>query len=384
MIHPYFANLWTQAWSMLMSSMSPLEISSLFRAKHHSTRLIAQRASMIVSRVRLVAGLFALLTPLWVAVDAATFEPAVWRGLMPIRLLTATAFVAILVIVKNMHTLRDAYRALLFLFAIPAAFFVSSYIYISHSDLDGILDGFASGYAYVPVILLAGLAIFPLTAFEGGAFAFIAFLAQMLALAPGVHSIDWPTLVALLGVLAMIAGISILAGVSQLAFMVVQVRESIHDSLTGSFSRRCGEELLELQFSWSKRGGSALSVAMVRLDNFNEVNATIGYAAGDQVLKSAADTLNDSLRTGDMLIRWAGDRFLIVMPNATKEQGDGAVHRLLSSGLGMRPDKIPVAASIGISERGSDSAEDWWGLVDMAESRADVALEAGKNRSVAN
>jgi diguanylate cyclase (GGDEF)-like protein len=383
MIHPYIAKLWTQAWAMVMADMSATEISSLFRARHHSTRVIAQRASMIVSRVRLIAGLFAILTPLWIAVDILAFEPAIWRGLLPIRLLTAIAFAAILLIVKNMHTLRDAYRAMLFLFTVPAAFFVSSYIFLSHLDIDGIPDGFATGYAYVPLILLAGLAVFPLTALENVAFAVIAFLAQGMALAPGAHTIEWPSLLAVLGVLALITGISMFAGVSQLAFLIIKVRESIHDSLTGCFSRRCGEELLELQFTWAKRSNTTLAAALVDLDNFKDVNVAFGYAAGDELLKKVTETMYDSMRAGDMLIRWTGDRFLILMPNATLDQAVGAVGRLLSSGLGIRPDNKAITASIGLCERNQDVAEDWWSLVDTAETRARAARESGGNRSVA-
>jgi diguanylate cyclase (GGDEF)-like protein len=165
-----------------------------------------------------------------------------------------------------------------------------------------------------------------------------------------------------------------MAGLSQLAFMVAFTTEGIHDSLTGCYSRRCGEELLDLQYTWATRSDSTLGVAMLDLDRFHDVNVRFGYEVGDQLLKSVTELIHDKLRGGDMLVRWTGNQFLLIMPNCTAEQAADAVQRLISSGLGTTPDGRPLTASIGVAERTRDVTDHWWGLVDTATSRAKVAV----------
>src|SRR5512146_1207763 len=376
----HLSRLWAQAWSMAQSDIGPSEVGGLLRAGAHPGHLTARRAAMIVARARLVAGLFALLTPLWIALDVWALAPDVWRSLAPMRLLTAAAFAAALLMIRGMHTLRDAYRALALLYAIPAAFFLGCYAWASGLE-SGVLDGFLAGYAYLPFVMLAALALFPLTVAEGAGLAALMLLVHSATLASDWPEVDWPSFVASFWVLALIAALALLAGLSQLGFLIVNVREGIHDSLTGCYSRRCGEELLELQYVLSVRGDLDLALALVVLDEFRTLNERFGYVTGDAVLRKATEILHDNMRAGDLLVRWAGDRFLLVMPNASTAQATSAVQRLLSRGLGVRPDRLPVTASIGLAERRSDAADDWWRLVDIANSRADEARAAGGNRT---
>jgi len=374
--------LWAQAWSIAQSDIGPSEAGGLLRARAHPGRLTARRAAMIVARARLVAGLFALLTPLWIVLDVWALSPEVWRALAPMRLLTAAAFAAALLLIRRMHTLRDAYRALALLYAIPAAFFLGCYAWALGLE-SGVLDGFLAGYAYLPFVMLAALALFPLTVVEGACFAALMLLVQSATLASDWPEIDWPAYIASFWVLALIAALALIAGLSQLAFLIVNVREGIHDSLTGCYSRRCGEELLDLQYALSARGETPLALALVALDDFQALNERFGYATGDAALRNAAEILHDSMRTGDLLVRWTGDQYLLVLPNASLAQTTGALQRLLSKGLGVRPDRAPVTASIGLAERRHDSTEDWWRLVDCAEARMRQARASGGNCSVA-
>ena len=289
----------------------------------------------------------------------------------------------ILVIERGMHTLRDAYLALFFLLAVPAAFFLFCYLHILEFDADGVLDGFAAGYASLPFVMLGGLAIFPLTVMEGAAFCTIILLVQIVAWVPSLPVIDWPAAVGVFWVLMMLGAASVLAGVSQLAFMIVMVREGIHDSLTGCYSRRAGEVLVDLQYTWSVRTKTPLALALISLDGFQQVNERFGYATGDKALKDITERLNDSLRAGDVLARWVGNAYLLVFLNATAEQAAQSVGRLLASGLGVQPDGKPYTASVGIAERDQNAAGDWWVLIDLADSRVKAARQAGGNRTVA-
>jgi len=373
MLRAQFSKLWVHSWSKTLNDIGADEMGGLFRAKRHITRLTVPRAATIVSRVRIVAGLLAVFTPLWILIDIWTLPSEVWHDMLPMRLLAAVAFVAILLALRGMHTLGDAYRALSFLLSVPSALFLYVYLRIMHHDADGVIDGFAVGYASLPFVMMSGIAIFPLTILEGVVFCCMILLVQVAAWVPHFSGMELSTAFGTLWVLLMLAAASTLAGVSQLAFMIVMVRESIHDSLTGCYSRRAGEALVDLQYTWSVRSDTPLALAIVRLDDFQEVNERFGYVAGDAALKAITERLNDSLRAGDILARWAGDQYMLALANSTTEQAAEVVGRLLSGSLGTKPDGTPFTASIGLAERVRDATEDWWRLIDTAESRSKAA-----------
>jgi diguanylate cyclase (GGDEF)-like protein len=345
-------------------------------------RLTTRRAAIIVSRVRLLSLAFALLTPLWGIAEYWTLAPTTRIELAPIAVLASAAFAAILALTQGKHTLGDAYRGLVLLFASLGAFFLYCYLTAVHLDADGVLDGLAAGYAHLPFVMLACLAVFPLTAVESGLLAGFVLLAQVLAWLPNLPTLHWMTAIGWMGMLVLIGLLAILASVSQMAFLFVMVREGLHDSLTGCYSRRAGEELLDLQFTWCRRGQGNLSVALLAPDGLQALNERYGYEAGDAVLKDVTVRLHDSMRAGDILIRWLGNEFLMVMPLASREQAAGAVQRLLASGMGVDPGGKAITASIGIAERTGDEAEDWWMLVDAATARAKAARDAGGNRTI--
>jgi diguanylate cyclase (GGDEF)-like protein len=377
-----FARLWLQAWSLILVELNGQEIGWLLKPQSHISLLGARRVTMIVSRVRLIAGLFAILTPLWIVIDILTFTPQVWHGLALARIAVTLAFTAILLSLRRMDTMRDAYRALSFLLAAPTAFFIFSHQHLAGFQLTGVQAAFATGYAYLPFVMLAGLSIFPLTLTEALAFATPMIGAQILAAALDLDVLNWPNFVASMWLLLLISAVSMLAGLSQLAFMIVLVREAIRDNMTGCFSRHSGEELLELQFILSSRSASPLAVAFIDLDKFKSINDTFGHDAGDTVLINTAHSIRAQLRTGDMLVRWGGEEFLLIMPNTSLEQGCIALDRLRSTGFSQRPDGTAVTASIGIAERMTDQSDSWRTLVETADNRMYAAKQAGRDRIV--
>jgi len=337
---------------------------------------------MIVSRVRLVAALFAILTPLWIVVDISAFPREVWQPLVIARIAATLAFALITVLAVRMQTIMDAYRVLTMLFAVPTAFFLFSYQHMAQFDLHGIQQAFSTGYAFLPFVMLAGLSIFPLTLQENIAFVTPLFVMQIVAGILRLPVLDWPTFAASFWLMILIAGVAMLASLSQLAFIIVLVRETIRDAMTGCFSRQSGEELLELQFVLSRRSENPLAIAFIDLDHFKQVNDRYGHDAGDVVLASAAVAIQQQLRMGDMLVRWGGEEFLLIMPNTHAEMACVALQRVREYGLGVHPDGTPVTASIGIAERVRDSAEDWQQLVEKADQRRYEAKRSGRNRVV--
>ena len=114
--------------------------------------------------------------------------------------------------------------------------------------------------------------------------------------------VDWPSFWGAFWLQGLIAGVAALAGVCQLAFMIALVQQAVRDPLTGAFSRRSGEEVLELQFILASRSGSPFSVAFIDIDHFKAINDQFGHQQGDVMLKQFAQTLTQGLRKGDVVL----------------------------------------------------------------------------------
>jgi diguanylate cyclase (GGDEF)-like protein len=378
------SNLWQKAWSLILFELNSQEISWLLRPRTHVSLLSARRATIIVSRVRLIAGLFAILTPLWILIDIAVFPQEIWVTLAVARAFATLGFIGVLRSLRNGDLRQQAYRAVAMMLTIPTLFFLVTHYHLSGFQLSGLQQAIGIGYTYLPFVMLAGLSVFPLTLFENIAFATPMLAAQVFAALLRIDSISWPAFAGSMWLLLLIAGVSLLAGISQLAFMIVLVREAVRDKMTGCFTRHSGEELLELQFTLALRSGSPLTLAFIDLDRFKSVNDNFGHDAGDGVLIRAADAIRSKLRTGDMLTRWGGEEFVLIMPNAPLDKACMVIDRLRAAGFGRRPDGGPVTASIGIAERLLDAATSWRALVEIADHRMYAAKQGGRDRIVAH
>ena len=335
---------------------------------------------MIVNRVRLFAFLFAVLTPLWSLVDFMVFPQRLFLMLAACRIATCIAFAALLVLYRPNGRMFDAYRAMAILFAIPTVFYITSHTLLGGQPLDDISSAVASGYAFLPFVLMAGLAIFPLSLQENLLLAGPLLLAQLLAGYLSWSTLSWPSFAGGFWLLILIAGVTALASMSQLAFMIALVRQAIQDPLTGIYSRGSGEEILALHWRAAQRHDTPLSVAFVDIDHFKSINDRFGHEAGDEVLRSFALRLQEGLRQSDSLLRWGGEEFVVVMPGATLAQARQALTRLVGAGIGQRPDGTPLTASIGLAERREDGANGLRELIELADRRMYQVKENGRNR----
>ena len=100
---------------------------------------------------------------------------------------------------------------------------------------------------------------------------------------------------------------------------------SYHDQLTGLYNRRFSEEKLR---EWDDARKLPLSIVMADLNNLKLVNGTFGHAVGDQFLKKAAQIFKAACRSNDMVARWGGDEFILLLPQTTAEEAGLVVNRI--------------------------------------------------------
>jgi diguanylate cyclase (GGDEF)-like protein len=129
-------------------------------------------------------------------------------------------------------------------------------------------------------------------------------------------------------------------------------QEARIDSLTGLRNRRAFDELLITEVARARRLDLPLSVAMVDIVNFKEVNDRWSYAEGDRCLVEVAGALRNNLRQPDFCFRWGGDEFALILSGTPVDETSPIAERLGAqvSGSCQRPDKSPIRIRFAASE----------------------------------
>ncbi|MFC6669909.1 GGDEF domain-containing protein [Marinobacterium aestuariivivens] len=125
------------------------------------------------------------------------------------------------------------------------------------------------------------------------------------------------------------------------------------DPLTNLYNQRMFWELLEYELDRCERHGYKVALLMLDLDNFKAINDGYGHACGDQLLTELSAVLQQQLRTGDVLARYGGDEFVVILPEASLEVAAETSERILAAtqDFGMQRDNgvtVRVTSSIGV------------------------------------
>jgi two-component system cell cycle response regulator len=162
-------------------------------------------------------------------------------------------------------------------------------------------------------------------------------------------------------------------------------RLAVTDDLTLAYNARYLAPRVDEELERSRRFAAPLSVAMLDLDRFKQVNDTFGHAVGDAVLRAFSDRVRENTRRIDVLVRRGGEEFVLILPATTTDQATALAERVRSA-VGATPIELPgdvrVAQTVSLGVVRWDGSEDGESLVHRADVAMYAAKEAGRNRVV--
>jgi two-component system cell cycle response regulator len=160
------------------------------------------------------------------------------------------------------------------------------------------------------------------------------------------------------------------------------------DGLTGIPNRRCFFERFEVEFERARRLKAPLGLLMIDIDHFKSFNDTYGHLAGDEALRNVASTLQQGIRTYDMIGRYGGEEVIAFLP----QTGDADVHmvaerlRQAVADITMHPvggetgEPVTITVSVGIACWPTIETESTSGLIEAADAALYRAKTGGRNR----
>lgn len=170
------------------------------------------------------------------------------------------------------------------------------------------------------------------------------------------------------------------AELEQLHAALIEVAN--RDSLTNLYNRRAFRELTGQVFKSAYRSGESISLLILDLDHFKQVNDRFGHAEGDRVLQAVAATLKATARDNDIVARYGGEEFVVAMLGVDGAESQLMAERLRLAIAAIQGLKSPITASIGTAScqpalhpRGDETHS-----LEVLLDQADQALYAAKNR----
>jgi len=185
---------------------------------------------------------------------------------------------------------------------------------------------------------------------------------------------------------------------SQLAFIELQQAElgrtnaalaalAATDPLTGLLNRRSFKGMLERELSRVRQTGQGGSLIIVDLDHFKRINDEHGHPVGDRVLQSVANILRQNVRKTDLLVRWGGEEFLVLLPECTLEKAVETAEmlrlRIAELTLANGDAAISVTASFGVAALDPAQADAFVRSYQGADQALYEAKIAGRNQTMA-
>ncbi len=150
------------------------------------------------------------------------------------------------------------------------------------------------------------------------------------------------------------------------------------DSLTGVYNRRKIEEILAKEIERSRRYGNEVSLMLIDIDDFKQINDTYGHQIGDEILKQIARLIRQNLRRTDYVGRYGGEEFLVILPETSVQKAMTAGERIRSAieRESFRPGRVTVSIGVTLLK----DKDDFGTLFNRLDRAMYLAKERGKNR----
>mgnify|MGYP000131161089 CR=1 FL=1 len=155
-------------------------------------------------------------------------------------------------------------------------------------------------------------------------------------------------------------------------------RRSITDPLTGLYTRWYFLQRLREEFERAKRYSGSFSVVMADIDDFKKVNDTYGHKIGDEVLKFISSVMRTYTRTTDIVGRYGGEEFILILPNTDKESAALVCQKILHGMIAMNPFDFRITMSFGVAGYPEDDVLEPDELVSLADKAMYISKERGK------
>ncbi len=173
--------------------------------------------------------------------------------------------------------------------------------------------------------------------------------------------------------------------------VIMLERETITDALTGVYNRRFMERYLEDEFVRARAYAAPLSLLLIDVDHFKQINDRLGHLSGDLVIRSLCELVSQAVRQADIVVRYGGDELIVIAPNTPLKMAEMFAERLCrrieAQTLTIKNNaltelQVNITVSIGVAS--VDSRTD---TVEKLIHRVDQALysakQAGRNRVAA-
>jgi diguanylate cyclase (GGDEF)-like protein len=160
-------------------------------------------------------------------------------------------------------------------------------------------------------------------------------------------------------------------------------RLAITDPLTGLYNRRFFQSRLGVEIERAKRYDRVLSLVMLDIDNFKEVNDQRGHQFGDRVLAEVGKILRENVRASDIVCRYGGEEFAVLLPETPLEQAGRTAEKLrtcLKDGFRKGRDRVYLTVSLGVASCPSAGVGDEIELVRRADAALYDAKGLGRDR----
>ncbi|MFI5378204.1 MAG: diguanylate cyclase [Tepidisphaerales bacterium] len=158
-------------------------------------------------------------------------------------------------------------------------------------------------------------------------------------------------------------------------------KKAMIDGLTGLWNRTYFDQRLAAETSLAVRSGHALSVIMADIDHFKHVNDRFGHPCGDEVLRTVGQLLTESCREEEVVCRYGGEEFGIVVPNSAAADAAGLAGRfnrvIASHAFVCRGVRAPLTCSFGVADLAQAGSGD---VVELADQALYQAKQNGRNR----